>query len=314
MRTSTPVVTGRMCHRVNNVIPAAAADGPQPAGPPDRETPMTTPRSASSRPPSYPPRNRTHGRRPAGSHRARRPPTLPYVPPRPAPGRIRRRPRFRTPGPRPGRLNAVFATAVGIALVLTVGDRAAGRVWAFLDFGAGVLALLSLTATTLWGLAATDRILLGPDHRLLAQGVHRGTAVAGLGFLALHVWVKIASGSTGGAAAAIPFTDSFRPFLIGLGTLAGYIYLAVAVTGAARSAFATPRRSRWWRALHMSAYPAWGLALLHGLKAGRPAAAWVTTSYVLCAMGVAAVLVMRLGSPQDPPPGAGGTPRDRRQR
>ncbi|MGW7333983.1 hypothetical protein ACWGIU_36365, partial [Streptomyces sp. NPDC054840] len=61
--------------------------------------------------------------------------------------------------------------AVGAAIVaVTVAARAGAltRLWDFLDFGAGVLSLVSLTATVLWGLAATDRVILGSGHRLLA--------------------------------------------------------------------------------------------------------------------------------------------------
>ncbi|MBT2386397.1 hypothetical protein J7E86_23010 [Streptomyces sp. ISL-11] len=185
-----------------------------------------------------------------------------------------------------------------ILLALAVAARAgvAEDAQRFLDFGAGVLALVSLTSTVLWGLAATDRLLLGSAHRLLAQGVHRGLAVAGLGFLALHIWVKVAEGHTGTAAAAVPFTDGAQPLLIGLGTLSGYLFLTVAVTGAVRSAFAGVGRSRAWRALHMGAYPAWGAALVHGLHAGRPASGWATASYALCLAGVGAALVLRARS------------------
>ncbi|MEU3463942.1 hypothetical protein ABZ721_28825 [Streptomyces sp. NPDC006733] len=193
-----------------------------------------------------------------------------------------------------------------LALTATVAGQAGAftRTWAFLDFGAGVLALVCLTATVLWGLAATDRLLLHSSHRLLAQGVHRGLASSGLGFLALHIWVKVEQRETTAGAAAVPFTDGPQPLLIGLGTLAGYLFLTVAVTGAVRSAFASGGRSRWWRALHMGAYPAWGAALLHGLKAGRPASTWVTVSYALCLVGVAGVLVIRLRSRQRPAAGA----------
>lgn len=190
-------------------------------------------------------------------------------------------------------------SALAAALVCGVVAARAGvltHLWEFLDFGAGVLSLVSLTATVLWGLMATDRSLLGPGHRLLAQGAHRGLAVAGLGFLALHVWVKVAGQRTTAAAAAVPFADGDRPVLIGLGTLAGYLFVAVAVSGAVRSAFATRSRSLWWRALHFGAYPAWGASLVHGLKAGRPAGAAVTAAYALCLIGVAAVLALRLRS------------------
>ncbi|MCD9193462.1 hypothetical protein [Streptomyces albireticuli] len=228
------------------------------------------------------------------------------VRPRP-PGRSPARPTARPPAeppakpsPRPralpqSRPSARPALPAAILLFLAVAARSgvAERAREFLDFGAGVLALVSLTSTVLWGLAATDRRLLGSAHRLLAQGVHRGLAVAGLGFLALHVWVKIAEDRTSTTAAAVPFTDSGHPLLIGLGTLAGYLFVAVAVTGAVRSAFSGVGRSGRWRALHMAAYPAWGAALVHGLHAGRPAAGWATAGYALCVGGVGAALTLR---------------------
>ncbi|MFF5701230.1 hypothetical protein ACFY7H_01760 [Streptomyces sp. NPDC012794] len=199
--------------------------------------------------------------------------------------------------PAPGRLRTSALCAAGAALVsLLVAARAGAltRLWEFLDFGAGVLSLVCLTATVLWGLVATDRVLLGSGHRLLAQGVHRGLAVAGLGFLGLHVWVKVAERQAAAAAAVVPFADPDRPVVIGLGTLAGYLFVAVAVSGALRSVFATKSRSLWWRALHIGAYPAWGASLLHGLKAGRAADTWVTAAYGLCLAGVIGLLAFRL--------------------
>ncbi|MGW0389959.1 hypothetical protein ACWDYJ_03460 [Streptomyces sp. NPDC003042] len=194
--------------------------------------------------------------------------------------------------PRSGPVCAGAAALVAVTVAARAG--ALTHVWDFLDFGAGVLSLVSLTATVLWGLLATDRVLLWSGHRLLAQGVHRGLAVSGLGFLALHIWVKVAERQTSAASVVLPFADSDRPVLIGLGTLAGYLFVTVAVSGAVRSAFATESRSLWWRALHFGAYPAWGASLVHGLKAGRPGGAGVTAAYALCLIGVAGVLALRL--------------------
>ncbi|GAA2103283.1 hypothetical protein GCM10009801_78150 [Streptomyces albiaxialis] len=219
----------------------------------------------------------------------------------------------RRAGPRPGPLHAAFGAVALLALGQAVTGGVPGRAWAFLDQGAGVLALVALTATVLWGLAATDRILLRPAHRLLAQGVHRGTAVGGLCFLALHIWVKVAEDRTSAAAAAVPLTDRARPLLIGLGTLAGYLFVAVAVTGVVRAAFANGRGSRWWRALHMCAYPAWGAALVHGLRAGRHANGWVTAAYVLCLAGTSAVLIHRL-LPHRAPARSAATGADEKER
>ncbi|UGY90329.1 hypothetical protein [Streptomyces gobiensis] len=197
-------------------------------------------------------------------------------------------------GGRPIGVRHGLGLTVLLALLVAGGAGVFQRTWEFLDFGAGVLALVSLTATVLWGLAATDRLLLDSSHRLLAQGVHRGLAVAGLGFLALHICVKVAESQASAAAIVMPFADPARPVLIGLGTVGAYLFLAVALTGAVRSVFATSGRSRWWRALHMCAYPAWAVSLVHGLKAGRAASGWVTAAYILCLLGVAAALMTRV--------------------
>ncbi|REK88786.1 hypothetical protein DY245_19120 [Streptomyces inhibens] len=191
-------------------------------------------------------------------------------------------------------LRPALPAALLLFIAVTLHSGAMDTLMRFLDFGAGVLALVSLSVTVLWGLAATDRMVLHSGHRLLAQAVHRGTGVAGLGFLGLHIWVKIAEGHTNTASAAVPFTDGARPVLIGLGTLAAYVFLAVAVTGAVRGAFTGIAASRWWRALHMSAYLAWALALVHGLRSGRAAAGWALAGYAICLAAVAVRLALRL--------------------
>ncbi|MFC9246428.1 hypothetical protein ACFT7S_21285 [Streptomyces sp. NPDC057136] len=185
------------------------------------------------------------------------------------------------------------------------------------DFTTGVLSLVSLTATVAWGLLATDRLFLSTRQRLLAQGIHRATAVASLGFLLLHVTVKVALGHVALIGALIPFGLGVRGTagLIGFGSLAGLLMIVAAATGALRSAFAHPspatgllgnslrsplsggRFASRWRALHGLAYPAWCSALIHGLYAGRAAATWVVVMYGLCLLAVAAALCLRLLPP-----------------
>ncbi|MBT2387833.1 hypothetical protein J7E86_30555, partial [Streptomyces sp. ISL-11] len=167
----------------------------------------------------------------------------------------------------------------------------------FLDHTGGVLALVSLTATVVWGLIAADRLLLTPRARLLAQAVHRATAVGALGFLLVHIGVKVAEAHTSAGAALLPFSSGFRGAggLIGLGALAAYLMVLAGATGALRSAFAgCGRAAQRWRALHACAYPAWCAAVLHGLNAGRPPANWVTGCYGLCLAAVAGALAFRL--------------------
>ncbi|MFF1272988.1 cytochrome b/b6 domain-containing protein [Streptomyces marokkonensis] len=177
----------------------------------------------------------------------------------------------------------------------------------FLNFGVGVLSLVCLSCSVIWGLVAQDRILLGPRQRILAQAVHRTTAVASIAFLLVHIGIKLALDHTTWIAAVIPFglalTDdeavAGRSFLIGLGTLAGLLMIFVGITGVLRNRFASPAPvAARWRAMHMLAYPAWCAALVHGLYAGRAAKPIFLILYGLSLLGVMAALVVRASPPR----------------
>jgi DMSO/TMAO reductase YedYZ heme-binding membrane subunit len=192
-------------------------------------------------------------------------------------------------------------TAAVVGLLPGVAIRGGTALRAALDFTTGVLALLCLTASIAWGLLATDRLLFSPRHRLVAQAVHRATAAAALGFLLLHATVKVSLGRVDLIGALIPFGlgVSGTASLIGFGSLAGLLMVVAGATGVLRSALAgSVRTAGRWRALHMLAYPAWCAALVHGLFAGRPAAAWVVAMYCLTLTAVAAAVSVRLLPPR----------------
>ncbi|MFD0276922.1 hypothetical protein ACFVHB_23875 [Kitasatospora sp. NPDC127111] len=192
---------------------------------------------------------------------------------------------------RPGPWSFLPALAAGLAVTAVVVDP---RLQAFLTYAVGVLALVSFTSAVLWGLAATDRLILTPVHRLVAQTVHRAMGVAGVVFLVLHVWMKLIVGQIGSLAAFVPFADPARPVVLGLGTAAGYLFPAVAIAGAARGRLARSGDARRWRVIHLSSYPAWGAGLVHGLQSGRLAAPWVVLLYGVAVMGVIVALTLRL--------------------
>jgi DMSO/TMAO reductase YedYZ heme-binding membrane subunit len=177
-------------------------------------------------------------------------------------------------------------------IVLVGGDD----VREFLNFGAGVLSLVSLTCSVIWGLVAQDRIFLDARRRIIGQAVHRTTAVASIAFLLLHVITKIALDHTEPIAAVLPFALGVTGSegLIGLGSAAGLLMIFVGITGALRSAFASPAPvAARWRTMHMLAYPAWCAALIHGLYAGRAAKPVFVFLYGLCVLGVLAALALR---------------------
>ena len=198
--------------------------------------------------------------------------------------------------PRPGRSAYGMATAVVLlfipVFVLVGGDT----VRDFLNFGAGVLSLVSLSCSVIWGLVAQDRIFLNPKQRIIGQAVHRTTAVGSIAFLLLHITTKVALDHTQLIAAIIPFSLGVTGSagLIGLGSLAGLLMIFVGITGALRNQFASPAPvAARWRAMHMLAYPAWCFALIHGLYAGREAKPIFVILYSLSLAGVIGALALR---------------------
>ncbi|MEU5630633.1 cytochrome b/b6 domain-containing protein [Streptomyces rishiriensis] len=198
--------------------------------------------------------------------------------------------------PKPGRSAYGLATAVVLVLIPVVVLVGGDQVQAFLNFGAGVLSLVCLTCSVIWGLVAQDRLILNTRQRILAQGVHRVTAVGSIAFLVVHITVKLALDHTVLIAALIPFSLGVKGSagLIGLGSLAALLMIFVGITGALRNQFAAPAEvAARWRAMHMLAYPALCAALIHGLFAGRAAKPFFMISYEICLVGVMAALALR---------------------
>ena len=204
--------------------------------------------------------------------------------------------------PATGRSAYGVATAAVLLLIPLVVLLGGTWLQEFLNFGAGVLSLVCLTCSVIWGLVAQDRMILNTRQRIIAQGIHRVTAVASIAFLLVHIGVKLALDHASPIAALIPFSLVFfggdeipgSAFLIGLGSLAALLMIFVGITGALRNQFASPAPvAARWRAMHMLAYPAWCAALIHGLFAGRPAATFFMVCYELCVVAVAAALALR---------------------
>ncbi|MFE2096277.1 MULTISPECIES: ferric reductase-like transmembrane domain-containing protein [unclassified Streptomyces] len=193
-----------------------------------------------------------------------------------------------TPPPRPVVVIAGLALAGG---VLVGGGLAGGALRGFLDRMAGVVALVALSLAVMLGLATALRGVLPPRPRTVVQHLHRAFGVLGVGFLLLHIGVKVAGGRVAATAAALGWGSGDA--LVGLGTLACYLFLLAVATGVWRGVFATRRWIRPFRILHGASYAGWLTAVIHGLTAGRTPAAWVVTSYAVCLTATAAVLVHR---------------------
>jgi hypothetical protein len=188
----------------------------------------------------------------------------------------------------------VAAGALAGAAVTRHGHSIEVAVLRFLLFYAGVFALIALTAAVGIGLLATDRIVMLPGGRIIAQGVHRAVSFGAVGFLAVHILTEVLTRRSAPDDAVVPFLDHGRTLYLGLGTVASDLVLLIVVTGIMRGRFAATRPAWMWRALHATSYAAWPLAILHGLLAGRTAKPYVDWSYGACIAAVGLALVIRV--------------------
>jgi DMSO/TMAO reductase YedYZ heme-binding membrane subunit len=191
---------------------------------------------------------------------------------------------------------ALVAGVAGILLVLSMtseGHRIDAATQRFMLYYAGVFALIGLTASVAVGLIATDRVILTPGHRVLAQAVHRAVSFGALAFLIVHIVTEILAQRVHVIDAFVPFLSPFRTFYIGLGTIASDLILLLVITSILRKRFTAHGKAWRWRAIHYAAYLSYVFGVMHGLLGGRSAKPYVDWSYGFAIVLVAFGLVVR---------------------
>jgi DMSO/TMAO reductase YedYZ heme-binding membrane subunit len=181
------------------------------------------------------------------------------------------------------KIMATLITAVVVLVAVLVLTRAGRDIDAatqrFMLYYAGVLALVGLTGSVLLGLVATDRIVMTPGHRVMAQAVHRAFSFGTLAFLVIHIVTEILAQRSHVIDAIVPFLSPYRTFYIGLGTIASDLIILLVVTSILRKRFTEHGKAWRWRAIHYASYVAFVFAVLHGLLGGRTAKPYVDWSY-----------------------------------
>jgi sulfoxide reductase heme-binding subunit YedZ len=92
--------------------------------------------------------------------------------------------------------------------------------------------------------------------------------------------------------AFVPFQGTYMPLWLGVGTISLDLLIAITLT----SLFRHRMSHRPWRVIHIMAYGAWGLGLLHGLKIGTDATSvWGTAFNYGCIAAVFVAVLARVG-------------------
>jgi sulfoxide reductase heme-binding subunit YedZ len=164
----------------------------------------------------------------------------------------------------------------------------------YLTRASGAVALVLLTLALVVGIAAIGRVSTRRWPRFAIDGLHRSSSLLAVAFLALHIVTAVLDSFAPISLvnAVIPFTGTYRPLWLGLGTTAFDLLLAVALTSGLRVRLG----HRAWRAVHWLAYAAWPIAILHGLGTGSDVRqGWMTAVYAGCGAAVVVAVIVRAG-------------------
>lgn len=151
----------------------------------------------------------------------------------------------------------------------------------YLARGSGIVALVLLVASLVWGVLLASRVLRPHDRPAWLLDLHRWLGACAVATTLVHLLGLWLDGylDFGPRELLVPGASPYRPLAVGLGVIALYLLVAVEVTSLLRRRL-TPRM---WRTVHLLSYATAWLAVVHGALAGTDASA---TAYRVVAVGV----------------------------
>jgi predicted ferric reductase len=140
----------------------------------------------------------------------------------------------------------------------------------YLTRSSGAVAYIVLSASTVWGLLLSTRVIKEWVPGAVALTMHETLSWLAVGLAAFHALVLLFDHYYTYTLSnlLIPFTGPYEPLWVGLGTLAFYLLLLLSATFYARRWIGAKR----WRQLHYLTFGAYGLVTLHGWLAGTDSA------------------------------------------
>jgi DMSO/TMAO reductase YedYZ heme-binding membrane subunit len=147
------------------------------------------------------------------------------------------------------------------------------QVWWYVARSGGIVALLLVAASVLWGLLLSSRYLAGGPKPKGLLDLHRFLGGLSVIFTVVHLvglyldsYIEFTV-----ADLLIPFASEWRPAEVAAGVVAFWLLLAVQLTSVMMKRL--PRRL--WKWIHLTSYLLLPLGLLHGITAGTDAGtAW----------------------------------------
>jgi sulfoxide reductase heme-binding subunit YedZ len=160
--------------------------------------------------------------------------------------------------------------------------------------GTGVVALALLTVSICLGITVRSRKVVAGIPRYGATEIHQTASLTASALIVIHVATLLLDPQAGLKLidVVVPFASDFRPFWLGLGTLALELVALVAITGLLRKRIG----ERAFRAAHLTSYALWPIALGHGLGTGTDAGTlWMDALALTCTAAVVSAARWRVG-------------------
>ncbi len=138
------------------------------------------------------------------------------------------------------------------------------KTWWYLSRSSGIVALVLLVLSIVWGVLLTTRVLKPHDRPAWLLDLHRWIGGTALAMTVLHLLGLMLDGyiNFGFADILIPGASSYRPLAVAIGVVSFYVLIAIQVT----SYFRRRLSKRLWHGVHVLSYGlVWSAALHAGL-------------------------------------------------
>jgi predicted ferric reductase len=140
------------------------------------------------------------------------------------------------------------------------------QIWWYVARSGGMVALVMATASMVWGLLLSTKMLAGKPRPAWLLDLHRFLGAATVVFTAIHVlglWLD-SFVQFGLSDLFVPFASAWKPGAVAWGIVS--MYLLLAIQGSSMLMKKIPRR--WWRGIHLTSFAMFISGVIHGITAG----------------------------------------------
>jgi DMSO/TMAO reductase YedYZ heme-binding membrane subunit len=153
------------------------------------------------------------------------------------------------------------------------------KVWWYLSRSSGIVALVLLVLSVVWGILLATRVLKPMDRPSWLLDLHKWLGGTALVMTGLHMLGLYLDGYVefGFAELLVPGASGYEPIAVAIGIVSLYVMIAVQATSYMRRWLS----KRMWRGLHMLSY---GLVWASAIHAGMAGTDTVNRAYQVLAL------------------------------